>query len=502
VKTLARAVPALIFGSAIALLQPSCGGADESEFGPGGDGGGGGDSAFAGDGGGPAGCVGIECLRPTNCPTGTNTTSISGTVFDPAGKNPLYNVIVYIPNGELKPITDGASCDRCGQTITGQPIRGGVALTKPDGTFTLPDAPAGVDIPIVMQVGKWRRKIVLPKTEACANTTIDPAMSRLPKNRAEGNIPKIAVTTGAADAFECLLRKVGIEDGEFGTPTSNPEARIHLYGGYGYSDPAAHSASAGFANGTPFPKAQPLWDDVEALKKYDMTLLACEGEPDVAKNQATKPKPENIYNYALAGGRVFAAHYHRYWFAQGPAETKAIGVWPAEDRKPPAFPVATNPVPGTIMTKLPDGADFPKGQALHDWLFNVKALEANDTLTIKEARQDLDSVTPGKGATTWIRAPKSAAEPNGEANIAQYISFNAPLGKPDAELCGRVVFSDLHVSSGNSKDEPGYPFPNTGGATPKGCVTPDLSPQEKALEFMLFDLSSCVQSDNVAPVIK
>lgn len=63
----------------------------------------------------------------------------------------------------------------------------------------------------------------------------------------------------------------------------------------------------------------------------------------------------------------------------------------------------------------------------------------------------------------------------------------APIAS-STEQCGQRVSTDLHVSSGTGGDS----SPN-GGPFPTSCTAGSLSAQEKALIFMLFDLTNCLQ---------
>jgi hypothetical protein len=357
------------------------------------------------------------------------------------------------------------------------------ALTDAKGEFVLSNVPAGSDIPLVMQLGKWRREVTIPSVAACGETDLsDPQLTRLPRNQNEGSVPRIAITTGGADPLECLLRKIGLDDAEFST--AGGAGRVHLYAGGGVTQTTpdasiTENGSSTFAaslnGGAAFAQATALWGDAATLEQYDVVLLACEGQ----LNPDSKPPSarQALYDFENAGGRVFASHWHRYWFSDGPAPVPSVGTW--MDRQDPALPGQT--AIGTIDTS------FPKGQALADWLLNVGGSTVLGQLPIVDSKHNLDATNPTE-AQGWISMPNPNA---GNQTAVEYMTFNTPIGVDAGAQCGRVVYSDLHVSSG---DQTGQPFPS-------GCVTTDLSPQEKALEFMLFDLSSCVQSDEVPPVI-
>jgi hypothetical protein len=424
------------------------------------------------------GCTNLQCQQH-QCPGGGSTT-ISGKVFDPAAKNPLYNIVVYIPNDALQPLPSGASCDTCNDLYSGTPIA--TTLTDTTGSFKLEDVPDGQNIPIVVQVGKWRMETTIPSVTACQDNPQPDGSLRLPRNHNEGNIPNIAISTGGADTLECLLVRVGIQEDEYIGGPGGP-GRIHIFQGSG----TAGNILAFFTGGAfgAAPNTSPaapgsssaLWNTSQSLMGYDIVLLSCEGGETANMNQ------QALHDYASAGGRVFASHFHYSWFNSGPYAAENLATW-----TPGANSIGN--INGNIVTTLANGQVFPKGQALQQWLGNVGAL-TNGELPIQQAKDNAKVSATNTPSQPWIIADQQAQDPG----TTQYFSFNTPTnaapsnGDTNAQ-CGRVVYSDLHVGAA-SGDKP--------GTVPTECAVANLSPQEKALEFMLFDLSSCVTPDNAPP---
>jgi hypothetical protein len=429
-------------GSDAANTAPA--GADEAGVGPDSGAGEGNDSGSSSDASSDSGPT------PITCSGGTKTT-LRGKVFDPAGKRPVDNAVVYVPSADLPAIVDGASCDRCA------PIANALASTRsaPGGDFSL-DLSVSGKVPLVVQVGKWRRRVTVDVAPCVENAITDIEQTRLPKNHTEGNIPKIALSTGAGDALECFLRKVGIEDSEF--TTKGGAGRVHLFDGNGGTNQFSGTGGATFAK-----SADDLWNDAATLKSYDLVLLSCEG----TKHEETKSLDarNNMYAYSLAGGRILATHDHSYWFAEGPAGFDLGATW--TDRAQP--PLSVN---ASIDTS------FARGAAFAGWADDVGA-RTGGFVPLLSARE---SVTATTSARSWLTFP-NANQANETAHAI--ISAETPAKADSSNVCGRVVYTSMHVAPGD-KSVPTSAFPTE-------CTTTTTSQQEMAMEFMLFEASACLE---------
>jgi hypothetical protein len=444
------------------------------------EGGVGGDATVAatGDGGGlklrtPSGtdASGLACSGTGLCtlvPSGC-TTSLSGTVYDPAGANPLYNVVVFVPNdpmGKLPAIQTGThSCNTCDVSIGDY-----VAATVSDanGNFTLKNVPATTNVPLVVQTGKWRREVFLPKVTACSNTAVAAADSRLPRSKSEGDLPQMALLTGGCDDTACFLQNVGIADSEFTSPGAG--GRLDIYQGVG---------GAAFSNGTPGAcnvDGCPLWASTASLEPYDIVLLSCE----CATHDETKPvaAKQALHDWLSEGGKVFASHYHYTWFQNGPTDFQGVATW-----------LGSSPASGSGNFDL--DTTFPKGMTYSEWLKDVGALNADGTIALTSVAASVSTVNPP--TQRWIYDPTT--------DDVKYLSFLTPIGGlPKAvdassdegpQYCGKAVFTDLHMS--------GQFGASPVDTIPSGCTTGPLTPLQKALEFLFFDLSACVAPENETP---
>lgn len=433
--------------------------------------------------GGP--CTGFCQNQVLTC--GASPTRITGKIYAPNAKTlgaaglPLPDALIYVPNGAtttpfgVTPITSGVAggtCDQCNQTASGSPL---VSTTSnSDGTFTLPNVPAGVAFPIVIQLGKWRRMVMVGPVTQCTSATLTPDQTRLPTRQNEGgngvdNIPLVAISTGRVDGLECVFRKLGIEDVQFGNPPGTStlnRGRIRLY----RDDDGGGARMDG---NTPNMEGN-LTNSQANLDQYDAVIFGCAG----SDHDHGGTRRGRVRTYANKGGRVFATHFEYTWI-QDDATWSATGTWDTanarnSDSEPgKAWSSEINTSPGKRYT-------------FSQWLNapNVSALTgtAPPRIDIVEARNNVDRPVPS-GSDEWITRYNDPAAP---ATAVLHYTFNTPWGSPPASQCGRVLFSDFHVSIGG-----------TGSATfPNHCNTNGgaLTNQEKVLAFFLFDLTSCIQT--------
>jgi hypothetical protein len=435
-----------------------------------------------------ANCSGL-CLQQPTCSGGT-TTTITGTVraaaspWVPAGTvpDPVPGVLVYVPNGTVQPFAAKVHCGSCSDDVSGDPL---VATTTDfDGTFTLSDVPVsknGSDpIPIVIQLGRWRRQFSYVIGHACAANAVG-TLSMPSVESATSDIPLTAISTGAVDSLECVMLKMGVDQSEFTTSNAAAPGRVHLYSaGPGTADKDSHGPGAYL----PAPQGQPQPDETTLMGagstsgaangtylNYDQILLPCWG----VETFKTPAQLANLVSYAKAGGRFFATHFSYTWMYQNDLFA-GTAAWNVNSDTNPQY----TPFTGTVSRSVPPPVANPPGLFAR-WLNYVSALDAPNpsgappnpaTVTIQAGRHDVDHVL---GASVdWI----DGLDPN-QAGAAAQMLLHFTF---DVNACGHVIFSDFHVNGQTGTN---------GVVFPQECDKNPLSAQEHILEYMIWDLESC-----------
>jgi hypothetical protein len=417
-------------------------------------------------------------------------TSLSGTVFDPAAKVPLSGIVVYAvadPTVPLEKITTGThSCSACTTHVANYMA---LAVTDAKGHFSMTGVPATTSVPIVVQAGKWRREVSLASVTKCKDNPVQDGALRLPRNKQEGDMPEMALLTGGCDDMACFLMNMGIDSAEFGAPNSG--GRVDVYQGnskplgIGGAGPGLSNGTAGNCTNT----SCPLWASKASFEYYDMAIFSCEcSEQGMVDGGAgggneTPAGYTHLHDWLNEGGKVFASHYHYTWFRDNPD---------------PAWNATATWLGGSIAGGMgTDDIDtsFPKGAVFGQWLGNVGALVSSGpppTISLSSVATSVSSVNT---ATTsrWIYDPSTSP------NDTKYLSFLTPIGgtvmpSPDGGsveapvYCGKAVFTDLHTSSGLFA---------TAMNVPGDCTAAPLTAQQKALEYLFFDLAACVSPENM-----
>jgi hypothetical protein len=396
---------------------------------------------------------------------GGQRTTVTGVVRDPAGRVPVYNALVYIPVGTLSYLPETASCQACAEAEVPALT---TALSDEAGRFEL-EAPAGVDVPLVLQIGKWRRQVRLPQVTACIeNPILDAELTRLPRRQSEGNMPRMAVTSGQADSMPCFLRRLGIADDEFTTPDG--AGHVHVF-----ADCNAGPGTSGFSaalGGANFPAVSEL-NETLSRGQYDAILLGCD---DGACPPQVPQFAENIQSYADMGGRIFLQHTQSAWLQSGPRDWQGL--------------LAPRPTPGPAPEPLRAHIDvsFPKGALLADWLVETGASSQLGELELHGAA--LQYSAAAFPATRWLHADEKSTP--GVANAILGLTLPTPVAAPAERQCGRVTFTGFHAGNPVAPDSSALQFPD-------GCALTPLSPQEQLLEFLLLDRPACVQRSGQSP---
>ena len=393
-------------------------------------------------------------------------TTIGGTTYAPNGMDPLPGLVVAVfPNDHVFPAQPmSVQCQTC---VSGVPGAIAFASAGANGVFSIAGAGtplnAGGMFTIAVYSGGFRRVVRNVSVPMCGNLMLTAAQTSLPGATMGDNlIPRIAVASAAAgtaagdvnDKFAHVLDVIGIT-------------------GYTRFGPDKSMATR-----TPPMDLITLFSTPATLAQYDVVIAPCGSLGNFSVAATLAPAMvTNLRAWLGMGGRLYASDLSYEVIAQSDPTMINWAAGPSPHAMADPADVGqggTAAAPLTVMANVDDAG-------LLAWLRLIGTVAPGGTqipvTDLKDPWAAIDSVPPANlvadshGAihesilvsadVTWHTAP-SAHHP---------LTVQADVADAAGNYCGRAVFSSYHVQS---------------------STTATLSPQERVLEYLFFQLSTCI----------
>lgn len=395
----------------------------------------------------------------TNCMG--HPTSVTGTTYAPNGMDPLPGLIVAaFPDSSTFPAAAATvQCQTCVSNVPGSVafIRSGA-----DGTFTLggPGLDAGGTYTIVIYSGGFRRVVRGVSVPMCGDLALTAAQTSLPgASSGDDLIPRIAIasstTTGDVnDKFAHVLDVIGITGYDRFGPDKTGTA-------FGSMDLIA------------------LFTTPTRLAQYDIVIAPCGSLGNFSVSPVlTAAMVTNLQAWLAAGGRLYASDLAYEIAAESFPSAMTFATGPSSHAGADDADVGQGIASGSTIMADVDDAD------LLAWLRLVGAAGATSTqIPVGDLRDPwaaIDLVPPANlvpdtSGVLHERVLVSADVRWHTTTAAAHHPLTVQADYPNGSggYCGRMVFTSYHVQTGT-------------GTT--------LAPQERVLEYIFFQLSSCIQA--------
>ncbi|MBL8680992.1 MAG: hypothetical protein JNK05_17555 [Myxococcales bacterium] len=413
-----------------------------------------------------SGDVGREAAAP--CPV--SGVEVSGTILAPNGEDPIAGAVVYLARTRPTPQAAGVGCDRC--ELPPDVLAYSVSDAQGRWAFVRGVNESGSFF-LVVQKGRFRRVVPFDVT-ACAARTVPPETTKLPGSRMEGEIPRILVASGATadqmdrpatgdwtyDDIARVLRRIGITEFD----RSDPCRRA------GNTTDITQVANCPFGG---------ILANAATLNNYNVVVAGCGAlgfnhSWQVLDHAPNRVIPMNVRDWLRRGGRLYTSDTAYGLLARSVPQvaTFAGGTTLTMGRDPANVGFGASPPNGRMYTgSVPD-------VPLRTWLMDRGSLGAGGSINLTGFISPwvaIDTVpmttrTVVDAEVEWFSSVPNMPMPAGRRPLT--ISADVTEGGG----CGRIVFSSYEVDNRT--------------ASP----TAPLTPQERVLEYMIFELGGCLQT--------